>query len=96
VLGRLSPNYTGAEIEGVVKSALSFAVQRQVSQPGPVPLSVSRSVCCHYGVRRNRPARADEQSFTGQVRMVDLLRGLKDVKPHYGAGGQVGPCALTR
>lgn len=31
-LARLTPNYTGAEIEAVVRSALSYALQRQVSQ----------------------------------------------------------------
>ena len=31
-LARLTPNYTGAEIEGVVKGGLSFALQRQVSE----------------------------------------------------------------
>ena len=57
-----TPNYPGAEIEGVVKGGLSFALQRQVREK-------SEELC---------------------LSMADMLRirGVRDMKPHYGAHHQ--------
>jgi SpoVK/Ycf46/Vps4 family AAA+-type ATPase len=43
-LSALTKNFSGAEIEGLVKSAVSFALHRQVTQRGPTP-PASRYAC---------------------------------------------------
>lgn len=78
-LARLTPNFTGAEIEGVVKGGLSFALQRQIStnkkaeEEGP-----------------SRPSYDDSSTGSAPLclSMFDLLRALREAKPHFGAKSQ--------
>jgi vesicle-fusing ATPase len=73
-LARLTPNFTGAEIEGVVKGGLSFALQRQISRGNDTG-----------------DANVDDNDLSSSplnLCMLDLLRALKESKPHFGAASQ--------
>ncbi|KAM3571533.1 hypothetical protein VYU27_006439 [Nannochloropsis oceanica] len=73
-LARLTPNFTGAEIEGVVKGGLSFALQRQVSRK--------------HDVLDADVIKSDLSSSKLNLCMLDLLRALREAKPHFGAASQ--------
>lgn len=81
-LARLTPNFTGAEVEAVVKGGLSFALQRQISRG-------------EEGGGAQGTGGDDEASSTLSssssspppliLSMLDLLKALRESKPHYGS-----------
>jgi len=73
-LAHRTPNFTGAEIEGVVKGGLSFALQRQISR-GNDTLDADATD-------------NDLSSSPLNLCMLDLLRALREAKPHFGAASQ--------
>lgn len=76
-LAHRTPNFTGAEIEGVVKGGLSFALQRQISRQD--------------GGTDTADADATDKDLSSSLLnlcMLDLLRALREAKPHFGAASQ--------
>ena len=75
-LSHITKNYTGAEIEAVCRSAISFALFKEVGQDPTGPSSVASGV------------KVDKSKKTGfvenKVWQADFERALDEIKPAFG------------
>ena len=79
-LAALTKNYTGAEIEGVVKSAVSFALQRAINPPSGAGEGSSGAGASDSVIDR------DEDSVL--VTRNDFIQAIGEVRPALGASSE--------
>ncbi|KAM0686736.1 transport between ER and Golgi ATPase protein [Conglomerata obtusa] len=83
-MSKMTRNYTGAEICAVVKSAASYALEREVKGRDELQMEQVQEQCIESKLQNKNDSKSETNKNKIDITMNDFMLALEEVKPSFG------------